>query len=436
MKAHRPAYAKRLSLLLFIVIGILTVIPFHAFLTVGLSSLIGHYTALRLWKEVFLAVGLIVAGIVVVKDVALQRVLRSSPLVWLILAYSGLTLIAGLISWLTGHVTAKALLYGLVINLRFLAWFLVVWVLAWQRSYLAKRWSGLVFWPAAVVCVIGLLQFFVLPYDVLSHFGYSQATIFPYQTVNHNLDYQRVMSTLRGANPLGAYLLVIILLLTATWRRRPEVWRVLLGIAAVITLFLTFSRSAWLGTAAGILVISWLRIRGRRHHRLAYSMLGGVVVLVTVLFIGLRHDAAVQNAIFHTEDKSTITTSSNQGHLSALGKGVKDLIHQPLGRGPGTSGPASIYNNGQGRISENYYLQLGQEVGLLGLFLFLAITFVVCRLLWAARIDPLAFGLLAAGIGLIIVNCLSHAWTDDTLSYLWWGLAAIALAKREHHAKA
>jgi hypothetical protein len=36
--------------------------------------------------------------------------------------------------------------------------------------------------------------------------------------------------------------------------------------------------------------------------------------------------------------------------------------------------------------------------------------------------------LLASLAGITFVNLLSHAWTDDTLAYLWWGLAGIALA--------
>jgi hypothetical protein len=44
------------------------------------------------------------------------------------------------------------------------------------------------------------------------------------------------------------------------------------------------------------------------------------------------------------------------------------------------------------------------------------------------RFDYLALGLLAALLGITFVNLLSQAWTDNTLSYLWWGLAGIALS--------
>src|SRR4051794_9735336 len=43
----------------WIITIILVLIPFHAFLTVWLASWLGHYTALRLWKEVLLLILLI-----------------------------------------------------------------------------------------------------------------------------------------------------------------------------------------------------------------------------------------------------------------------------------------------------------------------------------------------------------------------------------------
>ena len=50
-----------LSLSTIIIIVILALIPLHAFLSVWLASIFGHYTAIRLWKEYLLAVLTIIA---------------------------------------------------------------------------------------------------------------------------------------------------------------------------------------------------------------------------------------------------------------------------------------------------------------------------------------------------------------------------------------
>src|SRR6185295_13461878 len=101
----------------------------------------------------------------------------------------------------------------------------------------------------------------------------------------------------------------------------------------------------------------------------------------------------------------------------------KSILKHPLGGGPGTAGPASYRNNHPARIAENYFIQVGQEVGIIGLILFLAINIYVAKLLWDNRQSDLAIIALAALVGLSIVNLLSHAWSDDTLSYIYWGLA-------------
>jgi hypothetical protein len=72
-----------------------------------------------------------------------------------------------------------------------------------------------------------------------------------------------------------------------------------------------------------------------------------------------------------------------------------------------------------------------QETGWLGLALFLSILALVATELYQrASGSPLALAVFVALIGVMFINLLSHAWTDDTLAFLWWGLAAVALGTR------
>ncbi len=45
--------------------------------------------------------------------------------------------------------------------------------------------------------------------------------------------------------------------------------------------------------------------------------------------------------------------------------------------------------------------------------------------LYGWRADPLALGLLASLAGISAVALLQHAWADDTIAYMWWGLAGL-----------
>jgi hypothetical protein len=411
------------------IMAILLLLPFHAFLTVWGASLFGHYTALRLWKETLLVVCVLGVIYLTFVDNKIRGHTLSRRLVWLIFAYMLLNLAWGLLALNQHDVSAKALGYGLVINLRFLVFFIVTWAIALRTSRLRIHWQWMVLWPAIVVIVFGLLQILLLPRDFLAHFGYGPATIPAYETINNNTQYVRIASTLRGANPLGAYLLIPISLLTLLLVRgkRRRLYSGLLAGALIVELF-TFSRSAWVGALLSVATVLLVSVRSERMRRGYLLAAAGLLIIAGGAAAALRHNTSFQNYVFHTQSHSAVKTTSNQGHLSALKTGLRDLRHHPLGDGPGTAGPASIYNNHPPRIAEDYYVQIGQETGWLGLILFGLITAGVGYLLWLRRDQPLALSLFASLIGLCFIGLLSHVWADDTLAYVWWGLAGVAMA--------
>jgi hypothetical protein len=409
---------------------VLLLMPFYGFLTVWSASLFGHYTAIRLWGEGLLVVCTIGILYLLAFDHKIRTHTLSRRLVWTILAYIALNLAWGIASYERHYVTAKALGYGLIVDLRFPVFFLVTWAVALRMPRLRRNWQWLVSWPAFIVVIFGLLQIFILPHDFLKHFGYGPNTIPIQETINHNPHYLRIASTLRGANPLGAYLVIPISLLTVQLLRVRRNWRQALFLAAsLVVLFYSFSRSAWAGAAISIVIVMMISIKSQKTQRLALASACLLLILCVGTAVGFRHNATFQNFIFHTQTNSSVKSTSDQGHASALKAGLGDMYHDPLGRGPGSAGPASAYNYGHApRIAENFFVQIGQETGYLGLFLFILINLGVGYLLWLRRLDPLALSLFASLIGLTLVNMLAHAWADATLAYIWWGLAGIAMA--------
>ncbi|HEX5394989.1 MAG TPA: O-antigen ligase family protein [Candidatus Saccharimonadales bacterium] len=423
--------ANKLALWLSWLAGLVIVLlPFHAFLTVWAASGLGHYTALRLWKEVLLVIMLAGTVYILASDKKLRRQLLDWRLFQAIAAYALLSLVWGFGAYLLDKTTPKALGYGLTVNLRFLAFFIIVWVIATKSQWLEKVWLKLLLLPAAVVVIIGFLQRFALPYDVLKHFGYSENTIFPYQTINHDIHYPRIMSTLRGANPLGAYMVLVISAISVQFikiKGQRRLWG-LYGAAAAAVLFFSHSRGAWLGLAAGLFVLALVELDKKQASGWFIAVSAVLLLVLAGAVYGLRNNTTFENYLLHTNDKSVAKESSNEGHISAFRSGLSQAAHEPLGRGVGTAGPASVYNDGKSRIAENYYIQLTQEMGWLGLAVFLVICYLVAVELWVRRGQNLALILLVSFTGIAVVNLVSHAWTDDTLAYLWWGLAGVALA--------
>ncbi len=344
------------------------------------------------------------------------------------LAYAGVNCLWAAVALYNDDVTAKAAGYGLIINLRFLAFFLLCWSLGLRMSRLRNHWQWLILWPAAIVVVFGLLQIFLLPKDFLVHFGYGIQTIEPFETINSDSNYVRIASTLRGANPLGAYLLIpLSMLAVLITKKQQNKKQALLFAGSLVVLFFTFSRSAWIGAVlafATIAIVQYPKI----YKNAKFLIAGASIIAIGLLTVaGLQNNSRFQNLIFHTHDNSQVATSSNDARADALQNGIEDIKDEPLGEGPGSAGPASVYNDDSPRIAENYYLQLAQEVGWIGLILFLLINAGVGYLLWLRRNDTLALSLLASLAGITFINLLSHAWTDDTLAYVWWGMAGIAM---------
>ena len=413
-----------------LILIIIALVPFHAFLTVWGNSLIGHYTLLRLWKEYLLAICFILTLYIFFTDKKIREIFYYSRLVQLIIVFFVIELAWGVIAKDHHNVSTKALFYGWLSDTRYLIFFLITLIIAKKVSLLKNKSIKLVLWPATVVILFGLLEVFVLPRNFLTHFGYGPHTIMPYQTINSNKHYVRILSTLRGSDPLGAYLLIPLSLAAVLLIRKRKVWQnIIFLIGGAIVMFFSFSRSAWLGLAVALaLSVYW----GLKSKVIKRRLLYIAVVLAVVLvggFIAERNNTRIQNIVFHTQNNSAVATTSDQNHLTALKDSFKQLATEPLGKGPGTAGPASVYNKDlPARIPENYYLQIGLETGWLGMLVFLAINILVAFSLWVRRRDALSLALLTSFIGLFICNMLLESWTDDTLSYLWWGLAGIAIA--------
>lgn len=426
----------RLIAIIVLIAGVsMVLLPFFAILTVWAGANFGHYTAFRLWiEDLVFIIGLGVIWLLITDHQMAKQIVKNK-LSWVIGGYVILELIMALAAHLNRSVSAKALAYGMLDDLRFLAFFIICWVAALYSKKLNNIWYKIVLIPAVIVVGFGLLQMSVLPANFLVHFGYSAKTIMPFQTINNNSKYVRILSTLRGANPLGAYLILPISVLAVLLVKYPKSWtwaKILLLIASFVVLYGSYSRAAWIGAVLACLAagLSLIRIKWLIKYKWPL-IIGGGIILIGLVFAGysLRHSTEFQNVIFHTQTNSASPISSDQAHLLAIIAGIKYLSHRPLGAGPGVSGPASFYNHYRpARIPENYFLEIGEETGWLGMVLFILINVFLGYQLWLRRSSPFALALLVSLIGITLVNLVSLAWTDDTLSYLWWGLAGLTMS--------
>lgn len=323
---------------------------------------------------------------------------------------------------------------GFLLNTRFLLFFLVAQVLASKTHIQPKVMAKIAVSLGVLLSVIALLQVFILPSNILTHIGYEHIgqeipgfppAVTPLGEVG---DYIRPQATLRGPNPLGAFLILPYCILL--WRLvifKKTNWQNILGILLIITaLFLTFSRSAWIGVLLATMVIVLFGLKSKLHN---YK----IPILVIVFALACIGLAASKNKtvrfILLREDKSTAIRESDTIRVSLTKNAAVDVVSNPLGYGPGNAGPVSVLEGEEkGKIAENYFLQVAQEVGWIGVALLLSIHVLLAKILWQYRKNSLAVLTLASFFGLLFTNLTLHTWSDEAVSIMWWSFAGIAIS--------
>lgn len=384
--------------------------------------------AVKAWKEMIMLISATLLVVYVTRRQAWRLILSD----WIIRCCMMYIIIHLAVAGLLGGEMTQVIA-GLMIDLRYIAYSLLVYVFlrlvpGYRRLFVSVAAAG-----AAVVVGFACIQL-LLPRDFLTHLGYGPQTIAPYMTVDRNYDYVRYASTLRGPNPLGAYAASVVVILLAwalmSWQRidRSRIGWVLLGMAGLVGVWVSYARSAYLALVAGLAVVLGLcygqRLRSR--HWVAIALL--IVASLAVIVLG-RSNYHISNIIYHEDPGEGGLVNSNDEHLRSLVDGIGYALTHPLGAGIGRTGSASL-ESAQPLIIENQYLFITHEVGLIGVVTFGLLYGGILWQLYGQRREWLALGVLASGVGLAIVGLVLPVWADDTVSIIWWGLAAIALATK------
>ncbi len=413
----------------WLLLAIFLLIVVHAPLTVWLGTAFpGIAVGLKAWKEVLIGIAL---ALLITHVIYSRQVFRFSrdPFLWLVLAYTALHL---MMLGIYPPENAQVAVSGLMIDLRYVLFAVAVY--AFLRLYPSYRRRFVTIGIVGAFIVVGFATLeLVLPKDTLSAIGYGNSTIQPYLTVDKNPNFIRYNSTLRGPNPLGAYAIIALAGVVAwTLGKRGQGLsnrqKALVGIftlASLIALWVSYSRSALIGAIIALLVIGYAAY-GHSITKKQWLVGLGVLVVIGLSAYSMRNTTFFQNVILHDNPTTGSSLDSNAAHVASLDEASRDFAVQPLGAGIGSTGSASQFGT-HPIIIENQYLMIAHEAGWMGLGLFLTLFgFIMYRLIrmpWTW----LSLTVIASGLGLAAVGVLLPAWADDTVSIVWWGLAALAL---------
>lgn len=212
-------------------------------------------------------------------------------------------------------------------------------------------------------------------------------------------------------------------------RRRARWWVYAVMPVLGIALLLTQTRSA---VIAGI-VATVFALRHRSGKSVARRAVLARVVAI-LLLVGTPFIAGSGTLL-----RFVSAPHSNTAHKNSFVNGITVLEHNPMGRGLGTSAGGAQLLGGQQQaggqptviLTESQYLQIGSQLGVAGLALYLAVVLLLLRRLLHRRDDdppalaPSAMSNVAVGtmIGLLF----TQAFVNLELAVLFWGCAGLAV---------
>lgn len=206
--------------------------------------------------------------------------------------------------------------------------------------------------------------------------------------------------------------------------------------AAALALLLSLTRASILG---GVLVVALALVLAARRHA------PGRIRLVLIVFIGaiaIMPIAAQTHVAARLLSLNNTNETDNSQHISRSKAAWDALMRQPLGRGLGTNLVTGARYNATGAlVAEDYYLQVGNELGMPEMIVFVLLLAVLLVRLGIASVragpaETMAGGLLIAGCGLTLGGFFLHDWGSYEVSLGFFGLAAVALTGRTTTASA
>jgi O-antigen ligase len=405
---------------------LLIYMPFHVFLSQSLSLITGGLDIWKIAKDILLA-------LLCLLTIGLIRYERKTTKLFniLVVVTTAYALLNIVIWALHRHVVSHtSTLLGFTYDLRLFGYLILGYGATLLTPIDRKLVLKILLVVSSIVAGLGILQYF-LPSGLLTHLGYSvNRGVLPNFFIDDNPEFPRIMSTIRDPNSLGAYLLLPIgLLLALLLRAKTQKKRLLYGgllIAQLIAVYLTFSRSAWAGAAIVLVLVAWWQYR-KWLFRTTRKYWPVVVILVVLIGVGAysqRHNPIISH---ETTMQAPGTRDSNQAHLYRVTHSIQGIVHNPLGYGPGTAGLASVHTVAGANLTEDYYLQVGYETGVLGLLIFVAMQVFIYVRLWPRRHTYLGLVLLTSFWAYVIINLVLQEWDNEAVAAQWWIVAGLVL---------
>lgn len=251
----------------------------------------------------------------------------------------------------------------------------------------------------SVIMAIWAIAERVLPAGYWQHLGLENFGFGQHKVV----DTLQSQAIFEGPNQLASFLLPAFFLMI--YKIKKFDYKIIFVLVIAAAIFLTFSRSAWIGLAFGLIIYL---LFFNKNKVVKYFSLGLIAIVTVGLFYTFNVGSQQTKDIFlhgASQSEHEIALKESMNEISSRFK--TDTVKFSFGSGLGTAGP-SVLKYGDGHISESWYLQIFIELGLLGLALWLILMYYLLRDLVGEN-KGLFLGLLSVSIAAFFL----HTWADN-----------------------
>ncbi|HZQ49658.1 MAG TPA: O-antigen ligase family protein [Candidatus Dormibacteraeota bacterium] len=292
-----------------------------------------------------------------------------------------------------------------------------------------------------LVAIIAIFQFVAsdTANRVFEYFGYSDFVQFqgnigdPIAVRNRDIPgaetLPRASSLLLGDLALSFYQVLTVSLAAAlfyTSRRAREL--VANGVFVALmaaTLVMTLSRSA-IASAAGAIAVGAVAARSTGRFLVLTTI--GATLIGLILLTGYIKITTVQ-AMVNFDDASSVK------HGDQISRSIDIVLANPVGQGLATAGNiGQQLNASQSITNESWYLQIGTEMGIFGMAVYL--TLVALALVLPLReffrvrdrwLKVLTLSVAMTAGAMLVLGQFLHSWENTPLSMVFWLFAGIAV---------
>lgn len=289
-------------------------------------------------------------------------------------------------------------------------WILIaIYFIGLSGKYL-KTIISILFITALINASIALFEQFLHPFywedwgliTQFNHFGYGKFAL-----ARDDVNILQSAALIGGPNKLAQYLLLAFVLLLFSKQTQWQKYRKILLSLFLLAIIVTISRSTILATC--LVLIVYFKIDGKKFKKWYSTLTVAILIAVVIAWQGI---GGYLPTFFERPGSDDI----RQQKIILSVEILKERLNRPseliFGSGLGSAGPLSMKYD-KGIVSENWFLQIALEIGLLGLVLYLIFIYFLGKDLLFIFKKNTARAVLVAFGALLVVSLFLHPFADN-----------------------